>query len=65
MVQSSWGKNKNKKFIWKIDRANPKVALPINYDCEVTFEDQKNLNLKVTNGSEIFYDINLKHMAVY
>ena len=58
-------KNRNKKFKWDIDRANPKVALPINYNCEVTFEDQKNLNLKVANGSEILYDINLKHMAVY
>ena len=61
----NWQKSKNKKFTWEVDRANPKVGLPINYNCEASFKDPKNLNLKVINGSEIVYDIDLKQMKVY
>ena len=62
---ANWQKSKNKKFTWDIDRANPKVYLPINYNCEASFRDKDNLNLKVTNGSEVVYDIDLKQMKVY
>ena len=58
-------KSKSKKFRWDVDRANPKVDLPINYNCEASFKDPKNLNLKVINGSKIVYDIDLKQMKVY
>ena len=61
----NWQKSKNKKFTWEVDRANPKVGLPINYNCEASFKDPKNLNLKVINGSEVVYDIDLKQMKVY
>jgi hypothetical protein len=61
----NWEKSRNKKFKWEIDRANPKVDLPMNYYCEATFDDKKNLNLKVTNESKILYDIDLKYMLVY
>ena len=61
----NWQKSKSKKFTWDVDRANPKVDLPINYNCEASFKDPKNLNLKVINGSEVVYDIDLKQMKVY
>ena len=61
----NWQKSKNKKFTWDVDRANPKVDLPINYNCEASFKDPKNLNLKVINGSEIVYNIDLKQIKVY
>ncbi len=60
-----WEKNKTNTFKWMVDRANPKINLPVEYQCEATFEDFENLNLKVFNDSEIIFDIKLKHMHVY
>ena len=60
-----WDKGSTNSFKWLVDRSNPKIKLPQAYLCEATISNDNNLNLKILNGSEILYELNLKPAKVY
>ena len=60
-----WDKGSTNSFKWLVDRSNPKIKLPQAYLCEATMSNDNNLNLKILNGSEILYELDLKPAKVY
>ena len=59
----SWDGKKN-NFVWRVDRANPKIKLPDMYNGEASFKDGK-LILEIKKNSETIYSMVLKPVSYY
>ena len=61
--EPTWGTGKENKFIWKVDRSNPKIELPSKYEGSATADD-KIMRLIIRKDKEVIYDLTLKSISV-
>ena len=61
--EPAWLSGNENKFIWKVDRSNPKIELPSEFEGSVMI-DQNIMKLTISKNNQIVYDIALKPISV-
>tara|TARA_Y100000817_G_scaffold61521_1_gene46130 strand:- start:2903 stop:3388 length:486 start_codon:yes stop_codon:yes gene_type:complete len=61
--EPAWLTGKENKFIWKVDRSNPKIELPSEFEGSAMI-DKNIMKLTISKNNQVIYDLALKPISV-